>query len=147
MTRGLTREQSFKLYPWQERKYTMKYCETDGGRSEYYRVTKNGDCVIRSLAIGTGTDYKQVWQELCDMSKQSGFFMNEKPVWSRYLKERGFTEHKLPKPWKSVDRLRLKNAIVYVRSGYGTHLTAVVNGNLHDTWDCRDRLAYSYWTR
>lgn len=125
----------------------MKYIEHDGGRSEYYKLSKSGDCAIRALAIGTDTDYKQVWQELCDMSKQSGFFMNEKPVWSRYLKERGFTEHKLPKPYKSVDRLNLKDAIVYVRAGYGTHLTAVVNGNLCDTWDCRDRLAYSYWTR
>lgn len=125
----------------------MKYLEYDGGRSEYYNNSKSGDCAIRALAIGTHTDYRAVWEELCDMSKQSGYFMNEKPVWSRYLRERGFTEHKLPKPWQSVDRHHFKNAIVYVRVGYGTHLTTVVNGVLNDTWDCRDRLAYSYWTK
>ena len=35
--------------------------------------------------------------------------------------------------------------ILYVRSGFNTHLVAVENGVYFDTWDCGEKLVYGYW--
>jgi len=123
----------------------MKFITNTGGRELYYRGTKENDCVIRSIAIATQTEYKQVWEELCDIAKPIGLFPNDKRVFELYLKNRGWENIKLTKPFPQIQTLKLDWAIVYCRAGYGTHLTAIVEGDLYDTWDCRDRIAYSYW--
>ena len=124
----------------------MRFIKHDGGRSLYYPRSPKGDCCARAIAIATNTDYQQVWEELCDIAKPLGMFPNENPVWQRYLTNRGWKQHKLPKPWQGIANLALSQAIVYCRAGYQVHLTAIKNGDLYDTWDCRDRLAYSYWS-
>lgn len=125
----------------------MNYYEDDGGRSIYYKGRREPDCVIRAIAIGTKTDYREVWVELCDISKSLGFLPNTKKIFETYLKNRGWHQVKLPKPYSQIQTLKIDTAIVDCRVGYGTHLTAVVDGDLYDTWDCRDRLAYSYWEK
>ena len=123
----------------------MDFIENTGSRELYYKGTRQGDCVIRAIAIATETDYKLVWEELCDISKPMGQFPNSDKVFETYLKNRGWKKNKYSKPFPQIKTLQLKQAIVYCRAGYGTHLTAIVNGDLNDTWDCRDRIAYSYW--
>ena len=123
----------------------MNFITNSGNRERYYKGTKEGDCVPRAIAIATETDYKLVWEELCDISKPLGLFPNSKTVFETYLKNRGWKNVKCSKPFPQIKLLKLKQAVVYCKAGYGTHLTSIVNGNLNDTWDCRDRLAYSYW--
>ena len=123
----------------------MNFICNTGGRELYYKGTKEPDCVPRAIATATQTDYKQVWEELCDIARPLGFFPNNKKVYQIYLMNRGWVNVKLPKPFLQIQTLKLKQAIVYCKAGYGTHLTAILNGSLNDTWDCRDRLAYSYW--
>ena len=124
----------------------MNFINDDGGRRFYFPKSPTGDCVPRAIAIATNTDYRQVWAELCDIAKPVGMFPNENPVWQRYLINRGWQQHRLPKPWRSIALLKISQGIVYCRAGYNVHLAAIKNGDLYDTWDCRDRLAYSYWS-
>jgi len=123
----------------------MNYISNTGQRELYYKSTKQGDCVPRAIAIATKTIYKLVWEELCDISKPLGQFPNSNVVVEIYLKNRGWKNIKCSKPFPQIRTLDLTQAVVYCRAGYGTHLTAILNGDLNDTWDCRDRLAYSYW--
>jgi hypothetical protein len=123
----------------------MNFIVNTGGREIYYKSNKEGDCVPRAIAIATQTDYKQVWEELCDIAKPLGLFSNDKRVFETYLTDCGWVNVKLSKPFPQIKTLKLKQAIGYCRAGYGTHLTSIINGDINDTWDCRDKLAYSYW--
>ena len=123
----------------------MNFIYNTGGREHYYKKSKNGDCVARAISIATKTDYKEVWEELCDIGKSLGQFSNSNIVWQMYLQNRGWHKNSLGKPMPQISALKLKRAIVDCKVGYGSHLCAVVDGDLNDLWDCRDRLAYSYW--
>ena len=125
----------------------MKFIHNTGGRERYYRGTKTGDCVIRAIAITTNTDYKKVWEDLNDISRHKGYYSNQTQVYETYLKQLGWQEVKTGRPFPQVNQLQVDRAIVYCRAGYGTHLVAIVDGDLHDIWDCRDRVAYSYWEK
>ena len=39
----------------------MEWVYDDGGRSKYFKAEHVGDCVCRAIAIGTGKDYKEVY--------------------------------------------------------------------------------------
>lgn len=42
----------------------LKVNITDGGRSLYFKADRVGDCVTRAVAIATGRDYKEVYNEI-----------------------------------------------------------------------------------
>jgi hypothetical protein len=126
-------------------KSQMQYIDTDGGRSRYYRYSRIGDCVIRSVALATGADYQDIFEEFTDRAVRIGVFANDDRIWRSYLKELGWQEHRLPNPRPLVNTIRVSQAVVHCRSGYSGHLTAVVQGNLHDIWDARQCKAYAYW--
>lgn len=42
----------------------MKWVYDDGGRSKYFDAKDVGDCAIRSIAIATGKDYLEVYNDL-----------------------------------------------------------------------------------
>ena len=41
----------------------MKHHFNDGGRSQYFKGAKAGDCVVRAIAIASGLDYKKVYDD------------------------------------------------------------------------------------
>lgn len=123
----------------------MEFVETDGGR-----ICKSfkDDCVIRSISIALGKSYATVFDELMHLGLHIGAYPNHPKVWEKYLKDNGWVKNKPP---RNVDGkyIRLqhwddapKRAIIK-NSG---HLTCVVDGAVHDSWDCRYRPVNSYWT-
>ena len=121
----------------------MKFIHSTGGRERYYRGTKVNDCVIRAIAVATNTDYKKVWEDLNDISRHKGYYSNQTQVYETYLKQLGWQKVKTGRPFPSIHTLKLNRAIVHCRA----HLSAIVDGDLHDIWDCRDKMAYSYWEK
>ena len=129
----------------------MNFIETDGGRKESgYKTTKGyaHDCVIRSIAIVMDKPYRTVFIEMMNLGIEMGGYPNMRPVYETYLKNKIFIKNKCPrninvklitlKNWQGVNRAIVLN--------HG-HLTAVVDGAVHDTWDCRYRPVNSFWTR
>lgn len=130
----------------------------DGGREEAGYSVKNdaGDCVVRAIAIAGDLDYAEVYRAIADHSaaaggRRSGRDGVANKVYRSLLEEWGWpwtptmhigsgcqvhlTPDELP-PGRLVARL----------SG---HLTAVVDGIVHDTFDpSREgtRCVYGYWT-
>ena len=47
----------------------MDWVYDDGGRSKYFKAKDVGDCVIRSVAIATGRDYLEVYNEIKALNK------------------------------------------------------------------------------
>ena len=118
----------------------MKFKRNDGGRLKAGWKGKNaGDCVPRALAIGLKRDYGAVRKELDALTKEmtGGFSTTTNngcsvPVYHRFLTEQGWQPVLVKKAYlKDVPQ---KGVYIAVLSG---HITTVVDGVVHDAWDCR----------
>ena len=123
----------------------MKYQKMDGGR---LCKTFKDDCVIRSISIAMSKPYKEVFNELMALGLEIGAYPNHDKVWIAYLEQNGWTKNKCPrddrgKLIKLRDWRAAPKVAVVRNSG---HLTAVVDGYVVDSWDCRYRPVNSYWT-
>ena len=141
----------------------------DGGRSQYFKGNA-GDCVTRAIAIAMERDYKEVYDDLFVASKH--FADTHRCRTARTIKRQGASprdgQHKkVYRPYLadlgwtftptmgvgtgcqvhlSEDELP-KGRIICRVSG---HLCAVIDGVLHDTYDCsRDstRCVYGYYSQ
>ena len=132
----------------------MNHIFSHGGRDKYFpckfKKDRAGDCVIRSISIATGIDYMEVWNNLFSIGQRIGHLPNSEKTYHEYLTSLGWGKHKpMRKPNGRKYKLsqapfdKTKNYIV-TTSG---HMTAVVGGNVHDIWDCRDWCGNSYYTR
>ena len=134
--------------------------ENDGGRSKWFDCTlkKNrniGDCVVRTIAIATEIPYGVVWNELFDRAKKIGHFPNSPIVYEAYLKELGWEKH--PPVRYNNKKITIRDyidnslkleiieepMIILTRS----HITALVNNKIHDTWDCSNYCMNSYYLK
>jgi hypothetical protein len=141
--------------------YSWQY--NDGGREAAGYRGEAGDCVVRAIAIATGIDYQEVYDELGHRVKASpkavtrsgrkkvsardGVHME---IIHRYMDEIGFQ-------WVPTMQVgsgcqmhlhpdELPSGRIVAR--VGKHLCAVIDGVIHDTHDpSRDgtRCVYGYW--
>ena len=140
----------------------------DGGREESGYKGFTGDCVVRSISIVAELPYKEVYNELfkrakafskgrCKVAKEikkkgaSPRNGVHKKVYEKYLFDLGFD-------WVSTMKFgsgctthlrkdELPNGRLIV--SLSRHLTAFVNGVIHDTYDCSrngTRCVYGYYT-
>ena len=134
----------------------------DGGRSEAGFKGETRDCVCRSIAIVTGKNYKQVYDELNELCKtekirkrrrrsssRTGIYRD---TYDKYLTELGYKwtpTMRIGQGCKThlrSDELPSGKIIVKVSK----HLTAVIDGVINDIFDCsRDgsRCVYGYYTK
>lgn len=114
----------------------------DGGRLEAGFKGEAGDCVARAIAIVTGRDYREVYNELAErQAKVSGVRSARngisKDVRKAYLKELGFDWTPTMKVGQGTtvhlraDELPQGRLIVAVSK----HVVAVIDGVIHDTHD------------
>ena len=141
----------------------MEWIYNDGGRSKYFKAEKVGDCVTRAIAIATGKDYKEVYDELNALAKQERRGKKKKgrsssrngvykATYKKYLESLGWQWHPTMmigqgcKVHLREDELPNGRLLVEV-SG---HLTCVIDGVLYDTHDCTregSRCVYGYFTK
>lgn len=140
----------------------MDWVYDDGGRGEYFKAENVGDCVCRAVAIATGVDYMQVYQDINRLAKsertgkrkrgkssaRNGVY---KTTIRKLMSEYGWVWHPTMQVGQGCkvhlrsDELPNGSLVVSVSK----HVTAVVDGTLHDTYDCtRDgtRCVYGYWS-
>ena len=146
------------LCPW-------KY--DDGGREDAGYTGSAGDCVTRAIAIVTGRPYSDVYGELFAAQREFGKGRSRaaaraakypsprngvyKLVYQKWLDEAGLVWT----PTMSIGsgcqvHLRpdeLPSGRIIVR--LSKHFAAVIDGVLHDTYDCSrggTRCVYGYWS-
>ena len=140
----------------------MEWVYDDGGRSQYFKAEHVGDCVCRAIAIATGKDYKQVYDDINRLAKKERTSKRKRGVSSarngvykgtvkKLMAEYGWTWHPTMQIGSGctthlrASELPMGRLLVSV----SRHETAVIDGVLHDTYDCsRDgtRCVYGYWT-
>jgi hypothetical protein len=137
----------------------------DGGRAAAGFKGKAGDCVCRAIAIATEQPYREVFHSLSVLGWFPGGGMkrdpdglyrsrpdNESQLIREYLAELGWTWA----PTMAIgsgcklhlrgDELPSGRLIVSVSQ----HMTAVVEGVVHDTYDCSrggTRCVYGFWKK
>lgn len=112
-----------------------------------------GDCVIRALCTAMQKPYEDVYRELFDFSLQTGYILNDKKCFERYLESKGWVKHKQPRKPDNTrytgkefcERAReYENYIAII----GTHhIVAIVGGKINDTWNSTRKCIGNYWTK
>ena len=139
-----------KKEPFVVNKTVNVFVNDDGGLKEtsFKSKRKRGDCVVRALSIGLKKPYTEIFNSLCDLAKETGFFPNDDDTYGPYLKQNGWIKNKPQRVnghLKSLENFNSKGitAIVIVRG----HLVCVSDGKIYDSWDCKFYCAHSYWPK
>lgn len=127
----------------------MKFVYNDGGRSKYFKG-HTGDCVIRAIAIATGKDYKEIYDDIFKLSGDSPRKGVEPKYCQKYLKDLG---------WEWVATMgigtgcqihlnedEIPDGTIIVR--LSRHIACVKDKVLQDIYDCSrggKRCVYGYW--
>ncbi len=122
----------------------MKYIKHDGGRSKYFKKGKVGDCVVRAIALALEQDYKVTYYELMSLAMPEGLCYSDDFVWKKYLKSKGWAEHKFGKEAKLLWRTQLSPHLNFI-AHTPTHLSCVKGGVLYDTWNCSRKRCWRVW--
>jgi hypothetical protein len=120
------------------------------------------DCVTRSIAIAAQVDYDEVYERVAEITsnviyedgstfaEKHGYYeddgMAEVGVPTEadekigdYLAELGFTWHRCG---LGDDPLPTTGRLIVEMPG---HYTTIIDGLVHDTWDCRGQPVEGYW--
>ena len=130
---------------------TKSFKYNDGGRSQYYKGQNAGDCAARSMAIALGLNYKDCYDEIAKANAKAGYKKSArdgvyKIVFEKILKEHGWVWHPAPKFEGRKARyndMPMGNVI----ASMAKHYTAIVDQEIHDTWDCSHKMVYGYYAK
>lgn len=121
----------------------VQYSNNPRGRS-------TGDCVIRALSKALGKSWEEIYAALCIQGLQMGDWGNSNPVWDVYLRQNGFSRSFLPNDcpdcYTIVDFAKEHPKGTYIVAT-GTHVVAVVDGSIYDTWDSSNEVPTYYYYR
>ncbi len=130
----------------------MEFIWNDGGRAACGFVGLARDCATRAIAIATGAVYRDVYQQLGEAAEYSPRNGMSNAVSRRYLADRNWC-HSVPVGSQFTPQA-IPKGVVIVRlikeDGRSSHLCAVIDHVVHDTWNPSDDGEYlvcEYWTR
>jgi hypothetical protein len=135
----------------------------DGGRKAAGYKGKSGDCVVRSAAIATGLPYQQIYDSVNKLAERERLGKRKRGKSSARGGVYKGTTRKLLESlgWQWTPTMEIGSGCqVHLRAGelpsgrlivsVSGHLTAVVDGVIHDTHDPSrrgNRCVYGYWQK
>lgn len=116
---------------------------------------RQGDCAIRAMTKFFGISWREAFDRLVDYARESQTMINSLTNIRAYMEDHGIPYESIYEPKarkKTTVSMFVKDHkqgmyILYVRSGYQTHLVAVQNGQYFDTWNCGNKIVYGYWSK
>ena len=108
------------------------------------------DCYVKALTIGLEKEYKDVLQFLFDSSIKTGYSIGSKKNIEKVLESLRYTRKNQPKhkdnsKYTGKEFCEEFNKGTYICNIGGHHVTVIVNGKIHDTWDCSNKCIGNYW--
>lgn len=133
------------------------------------RIT--GDCVIRAIALALEQDYNKTLKEIVEVQLKTGYMIDTKECYGRYLESKGWIKCKQPRWYDNTkwtgrefcDKLQqylgdhevegaewdcgviIEPRIIANIGGH--HLTAIIDGKITDHWDCSRGTIGNYWIK
>lgn len=134
----------------------MDWVYDDGGRSKYFEAENVGDCVTRAVAIATEQDYKKVYNDMAALNKKRYGKKTARHGVHRddikaYMAKLGWVWHPTMSIGSGCTTHLRKSELPSGRvvCSLSKHIVAVVDGEVHDTYDSTrggNRCVYGYWT-
>jgi hypothetical protein len=137
------------------------FCFHDGGRAAAGYRGKTGDCVVRSIAIATGLPYQQIYDMVNRASTRERTGTRKRGISNARTGVYKSTIHRVMKElgWVWTPTMQIgSGCTVHLRPSelphgrlvvsVSKHLTAMIDGIIHDTHDCSrrgKRCVYGYW--
>ena len=108
------------------------------------------DCVVRAIAIVTNSSWEEVYMNLCIKGLSICDMPNSNHVWISFLKDLGYKKYFLPDTCPDCYTVEdfakeYSNGVYLVATG--SHLVAIVDGNVCDAWDSRRELPIMYFRK
>lgn len=128
---------------------------------KYYQPNKKdlkdeqGDCSIRALTKFMNITWVEAFDMLVKYARESQTMINSVSNIQACLEDMGISYVSCYKP-KDKKKTTVKDFvkqnkegtfILYVRSGFRTHLVCSVDGVYYDTWDCGEKIVYGYYEK
>ena len=112
-------------------------------------VSRNvGDCSIRALTIALGVDWEEAFAMLSANAFQMADMMSSNAVIGSVLRQHGFRRSVVPNSCPDCYTIEDFAADhpkgVYV-VGTGSHVTAVKDGTIWDSWDSSKEIPQYFW--
>jgi hypothetical protein len=133
----------------------------DGGRAAAGYRGKAGDCVVRAIAIATGRPYQQIYDLVNHASTYERTGKRKRGISNARTGVYKSSIHRVMKAlgWTWTPTMQIgSGCTVHLRAdelppgrlivSVSKHLTAVIDGVIHDTHDCSrrgTRCVYGYW--
>ena len=139
----------------------MKFHFNDGGRIAAGYKGSAGDCVVRSVAIATGLPYQEIYDLVNKLSARERTGKRKRGTSNARTGVHKSAIRWLTESlgWKWTPTMQIgSGCTVHLRAdelpsgrlivSVSKHLTAVIDGVIHDTHDCSrrgTRCVYGYW--
>lgn len=134
-----------------EKKRKKKYPDTEV--FHWFNANPKGkittDCVIRALSVGLQKDYYEVIDELIALQKKTGLMINDKALYTKYLKQLGYEKQKQPRKsdntkYTGAEFAKIINGNCIAHIG-GHHLVAIIDHKIIDIWNSSHKCIGNYW--
>ncbi len=144
----------------------MKFQYNDGGRAQANYKGDAGDCVTRAITIASSRPYREIYKALAEgTGKQRASSRTKKRSQSARnginVRRKWFKDYMKSIGFKWVPTMQIGSGCkVHLKANelpsgrivvsVSKHYTTVIDGVLHDTWDCSrngTRCVYGYWVK
>ena len=141
----------------------MKFHFNDGGRIAAGYKGSAGDCVVRSVAIATGLPYQEIYDQVNKLSARERTGKRKRGTSNARSGVHKSTIKWLMESlgWQWTPTMQIgSGCTVHLRAAelpsgrlvvsVSKHLTAVIDGVIHDAHDCSrrgTRCVYGYWQK
>lgn len=109
-----------------------------------------GDCTIRAIGIATDKEWMETYLDLCLFGLLMADMPSANAVSTAYLKRNGFRRRTIPDNcpdcYTIADFCKDHQQGTYI-IGTGSHLTAVIDGDLLDSWNSENETPVYYFEK
>ena len=124
-------------------------------RYKYYNPnprnrSRVGDCTVRAISKALGISWDSAYLDLVIQGYLLGDMPSSNEVMSSYLHSQEFTRHAIPDQCPdcySINDFAEDHPVGTYIVGTGTHVAAIVNGTLYDSWPSGDETVIYYYQK
>ena len=107
-----------------------------------------GDCAVRAIATVEDVSWYEAFDYLCGYGRELCEMPNANSVIGAFLKDRGYSRHVIentcPACYTIGDFANDHPKGIFV-VGTGTHVVAVIDGCVYDSWDSTQEIPQFFW--
>ncbi len=113
---------------------------------KFYNANSKGnfvnDCVIRAISLAEDMSWNETYEKLSDIAQSEGILLDDIDFVENYLDKR---YRRMPHYSKTVEEFSNEYPEGTYLVTMPNHITAIIDGTIFDTFDCRDYKMWSAW--